>query len=159
VEPTKVSETEKIGETKRAFCGKCNGERNCEIKGYHRESGSEGGGNFDWSVSWYLLVCRGCDFTFAQSVASDSESYHDYYDYDGEHCRDYIETVGTWPAKSKRSRPDWFKHYHIEGHLVETFALSSALNELYRALDAELLVLSSIGIRTAFDVASETLGV
>lgn len=154
-----MPELEKIGDTRRAYCGKCNGERNCEIKGLHRESGSEGDGDFFWSMDWYLLVCKGCDFTFAQTVSTDSESYEDRYDYDGEHIRDYHETVGTWPAKSKRPRPDWFKHYHIEGHLIDTFALSSALNELYRALDAELLVLSSIGIRTAFDVASETLGI
>ncbi|WP_309664875.1 DUF4145 domain-containing protein [Tabrizicola sp.] len=154
-----MGDLEKIGDFKKAYCGKCNGDRNCEIKGIHRESGSENGGDFDWSMAWYLLVCRGCDYTFAQSVATDSESYPDYYDYNNEHCRDYHEMIQTWPATSKRTRPDWFQHYRIEGHLVDTIALSSALNELYRALDAELLVLSSIGIRTAFDVASETLGI
>lgn len=154
-----MSEQEKIGDTKRAFCGQCNGDRNCEIKGYHREMGSDGAGDFQWTVDWYLLVCRGCDFVFAQSIATDSESYHDYYDYDGEHCRDYIETVRTWPAKSKRDRPDWFQHFHVEGNLLNTVSLSAALSELYRALDVELLVLSSIGIRTAFDAASEALGI
>ena len=154
-----MSDTEKIGDTKKSYCGQCHGDRNCEIKGFHREDGSEHGGNFDWTMTLYLLVCRGCNFAFSQSVSTDSESYNDYYDYNGEHCRDYDETILTWPAKSKRERPDWFKHYHIEGHLIDTIALSAALNELYRALDAELLVLSSIGIRTAFDVASETLGI
>ncbi len=152
-----MSDAEKIGDFKKAYCGKCNGDRNCEKKGIHRESGSENGGDFDWTTTWYLLVCRGCDYTFAQSVSTDSESYSDYYDHNAEHCRDYDETIQTWPATSRRARPDWFQHYRIEGHLVDTLALSSALNELYRALDAELLVLSSIGIRTAFDVASETL--
>jgi hypothetical protein len=159
LEENSMPEAEKIGDTKKAYCGKCNGERNCEIKGFHTESGSEGDGDFFWTMTWYLLVCKGCDFAFAQTVSTDSESYDDSYDYDGEHVREYTETIGTWPAKSKRARPDWFKHFHIEGHLIDTFALSSALNELYRALDAELLVLSSIGIRTAFDVASETLGI
>jgi len=152
--------TEKIlGTTIKANCGRCGGERNCEIKGFHAESGSEADGRFEWHTGWYLLVCRGCEYPFAQSVSTDSESYDEYYDREGDYVRESIEIVETWPPEAKRPIPDWFKHSHVEGNLVKAVALNAALSELYRALNANLMVLSSIGIRTAFDAASETLGI
>ena len=147
-----------IGTTIKAYCGRCGGPRNCEVKGFHSDGGSEADGQFQWSVGWYLLVCRGCDFPFAQTVASDSETYHDYIDHNGDHVQESIEVIESWPAKAKRERPSWFEHYRIEGtNLSQDLQLNTALNELYRALDAGLLVLSSIGIRTAFDAACEAL--
>jgi hypothetical protein len=152
-----MSEKE-IGTIVKAHCGRCNGLRNCEVKGFHSEGGSEADGQFYWNVDWYLLVCRGCDFPFAQTVGTDSESYYDYYDQNGEHVQESIETIDFWPPKAKRERPNWFEHNRIEGtHIFKDVPLNTALNELYRALDAGLLILSSIGIRTAFDAACEAL--
>lgn len=142
----------------RAHCGRCNGIRNCDVKGTHSEKGEEGGGQYYWTVDWYLLVCRGCDFPFAQTVATDSENVHQYYDENNEYAQEYIEDIRSWPAKSKRQKPDWFKHGRIEGlSYLQESSLNNALNELYLALDSDLLILSSIGIRTAFDAASEVL--
>lgn len=151
-----------IGTTIKAYCGRCGGERNCEVKGVHNERSTEGDGQFDfsWHTAWHLLVCRGCDYPFTQTISTDSETYHDFYNHDGDHEREYIETIETWPAKEQRVRPEWFAHSRVEGsHLIKAMPLNTALNELYRALDAGLSVLSSIGIRTAFDAASELLGV
>lgn len=149
-----------IGSTIKAYCGRCRGERNCEVKGYHSEGGSEADGQFHWHVAWFLLVCRGCDYPFARTVATNSETYHDYYDHNGDHVQESIETIDAWPARAKRERPSWFEHSRIEGtHLFQIIPLNTALNELYRALDAGLLVLSSIGVRTAFDAACEALGI
>ncbi|MCW6037455.1 DUF4145 domain-containing protein [Spirulina subsalsa FACHB-351] len=149
-----------LGTTIKAYCGRCGGERNCEIKGFHAEGGAEENGYFSWNTNWYLLVCKGCEYPFAQSVSSDSESYYDYYDEDGRHVSEIVETIETWPAKAKRKRPDWFEHYRVEGtHIFQNSSLNTAMGELYRSLDAGLLVLSSIGIRTAFDAASEALGI
>ena len=53
---------QKIGSRQKAFCASCKGERNCEIKGHHRVTGSEG--NYVWYKDWYLLVCCGCDHVF-----------------------------------------------------------------------------------------------
>jgi hypothetical protein len=150
---------EALGTSIKAFCGRCGGERNCEVKGIHSEGGSEADGAYDWSTRWYLLVCRGCDFPFAQSVSTDSESYYDYSDHNGDHAREYFETVETWPAKAKRKTPDWFEHHRVEGTRSKAITLNAALSELYRALNADLMVLASIGIRTAFDAASEVLGI
>lgn len=150
---------EALGATIKAFCGRCGGERNCEVKGLHDDGGSEADGAFQWNTRWYLLVCRGCDFPFAQSVSTDSETYHDYFDHHGDHARDHIATVETWPAKAKRHAPEWFEHHRVEGTRFSAMTLNAALSELYRALNADLMVLASIGIRTAFDAASEALGI
>lgn len=147
-----------IGTTEKAYCGRCSGERNCEVKGYHSESGSEADGQFDWCVRWFLLVCKGCDFAFAQTVSTDSETYFDFVDRNGEYSKEYIESIDSWPPKAKRERPNWFDHERIEGtNIFQDMPLNTAMNELYRALDAGLLILSSIGVRTAFDAACEAL--
>lgn len=150
--------TDKVGATIRAFCAKCAGERNCEIKGYHLESG-ESGQYYYWSTAWHLLACKGCDYVFAQTVSSNSEEYYQDYGPNGEAETTYIETVETWPARSKRALPEWYEHHIVATDLENTVALNGSLKELYRALNADLLVLSAIGIRTAFDIAAELLGV
>ncbi|WP_171136800.1 DUF4145 domain-containing protein [Ruegeria sp. HKCCC1038] len=154
-----MCEQKKTGQKLEAHCGNCGGDRNCEIKGFHIEKGSELGGDYMWQTEWYLLTCCGCNYVFAQSISSNSEDYYDTYDYDGDHVTEYIETVDTWPARSKRDIPDWFKHKSVETDLENTRSLDASLNELYGALDADLLVLASIGIRTSFDIAAELLGV
>src|SRR5689334_16814501 len=98
----------RIGEKLRAFCSNCKGERNCEIKGHHRESGSDG--HFDWWRNWYLLVCCGCDHIFAQSVYSDSESsYPVGYDHNGNVEYHTDLQIRRWPAAFKRDRPNWLE--------------------------------------------------
>lgn len=150
--------TDRVGTTIRAHCSKCGGDRNCEIKGHHPERG--GDGHYDWHVDWFLLACRGCDHVFAQTVATNSEEYFNYYDHEsGEDVTEHIETIETWPARSKRPFPEWFEHSLIETDLENTSALNASLKELYRALDADLMVLASIGMRTSIDIAAEVLGI
>ncbi|QNQ63567.1 DUF4145 domain-containing protein [Brucella sp. 6810] len=154
-----MSNTDKRGLVLRAYCSSCQGERNCEVKGHHIESGNDGEGYYQWYTDWYLLSCRGCDHVFAQTVSTNSEEYYQDYDADGEVVTEYIKTVETWPARSKRNHPDWFKHSYIETDVENTAPLAASLKELYGALDADLMVLASIGIRTSFDIASELLGI
>lgn len=149
--------SDKVGTTIRAHCSNCGGERNCEIRGHHPEKG--GDENFDWQRDWYLLTCRGCDHVFAQTISTNSEDRDDYYDHYGEHVTEYNETVETWPARSKRPIPDWFNNAHVQTDIKNISALNASIDELYRALDADLLVLSSIAIRTTFDIAAVLLGV
>nr|WP_314089413.1 DUF4145 domain-containing protein [uncultured Shinella sp.] len=147
-----------IGTKIKAYCSKCRGERNCDIAGHHQESGEEGDGEYMWNTNWYLLVCCGCEYVFAQSVSTNSEDYSNYYNRLGDTETEYHETVKTWPARAKRTRPEWFEHGGVES-AMETAALDASLNELYGALDHDLFVLSSIGIRTSFDIAAELLGI
>lgn len=148
----------KIGTKLKAFCANCKGERNCEIKGHHKTSESDG--NYDWWTDWYLLVCRGCDHVFAQSVSSNSDSYYPVgQDRDGNFEYENHEVVKSWPARFKRDRPVWFDTF--EHHIKQDRArdLSSCLLQVYEALDHDLNILAAMGIRTTFDVASEILGV
>ena len=148
---------EKIGSIIKAHCSQCGGDRNCEVKGHCSQN--EWDGLFGWWKEWFLLTCRGCDHVFAQTVSTNSEEYYQSYDENGNDITEYIEAVETWPARSKRAIPGWFEHSIIETDLEDTGALNASLRELYGALSADLMVLSSIGIRTSFDIASELLGV
>lgn len=153
-----MSEENKIGSRQKAFCPSCKGERNCEIKGHHRVTGSEG--NYDWWKDWYLLVCCGCDHVFAQSEFTDSESHYPVgYDSAGnvEYEQDIL--VKSWPAKFKRDRPAWLDRLNSYIEHDKSADLEACLFQIYEALDHDLNILAAIGIRTAFDVASEVLGV
>lgn len=143
----------------RAHCATCKGDRNCEIKGHYSETGSIADENIYWEVNWFILMCCGCDHVFCQTIATDSERIHQYYDRNGTHVVEQNEVIDTWPARSKRQVPEWFEHGTVETDIPNTRALASSLSELYGALDNEIRVLSSIGIRTSFDIAAGLLGV
>jgi hypothetical protein len=140
---------------RRAECSQCSGQRNCEILTLYKEKGSDG--NFDWSKTWYILKCQGCDNIFAQTVSTNSEELTNFYEENGDTGTEYIETIVYWPALLKRNRPEWMGEFGICGE--NTADLDAALIELYAALDNDLNILSAIGIRTSFDIASEMLGV
>src|SRR5438874_868421 len=67
--------------------------------------------------------------------------------------RDGVQTV-YWPSEIARPRPNWLDALHDRD-----ISLGLLLNEMYTALDSDLRVLAAIGARTAFDRASELLGV
>lgn len=147
-----------IGQKIKAWCGKCRGERNCEVRGHHSEGGSDDEGYYSWNKDWYLLVCCGCDHIFAQSVSTNSDDYSEEYDRNGKTLTKSNERVDTWPAKAQRERPAWFDGGSISSEL-ESYQLDGALREVYGALDHGLNSLASVGMRTAFDIAAEMLGV
>lgn len=149
-----------IGTKVKAHCGRCGGRRTCKVKGFHSDSDSEDDGSYWWQTDWYLLVCCGCEFSFAQKVSTDSETIHHGEDQDGNYLPEPIEEIELWPAKEKRKRPEWFTQSRIEGtHSFQRKPINIVLGELYRSLDTGLLILSSIGIRTAFDAACEALDI
>lgn len=61
---------------------------------------------------------------------------------------DYI----SWPEPLKRQPPDW--HSNLQDQILRT-----VLEETYRALENDALILAGIGIRTAFDRTSEICGI
>lgn len=139
---------------RKAHCGMCGGERNCEIRGRWGQSG--GDQHFQWHTDWYILECRGCEHVFVQTASTNSEDIDHYYNEAGEWDQIHPETTAYWPALGARKRPDWFGPSGAE--VPNLGSLDAALSELYGALDADLSFLSGIGIRTCFDVASELLG-
>jgi Domain of unknown function (DUF4145) len=144
-----------IGATKKAYCRKCLGDRNCEVKGIFEQSGSDY--DFTWHKDWLILQCCGCDNAFCQTVSTDSESYSYGRDEEGNDIQFYDERIRYWPAKSKRARPGWFAE--ADSALHKNVDIWPTIEELYGALDNDLTMLATIGVRTVFDVCSSALGV
>jgi hypothetical protein len=149
--------SDKIDQVMKAYCSKCGGERNCSIAGHHAEG--ENRWEYSWHQDWYLLVCRGCDNIFAQSVSTNSEDIDHEQDENGEWTQSHAETIRTWPARSRQERPEWFSSVGLIGSNLATAPIVGALNELYSALDNNLNVLAGIGLRTTFDIVAEKLNV
>jgi hypothetical protein len=144
-----------LPEFRKAECSQCGGIRNCHIRGEHGASYKDG--QFSGNTYWYILECRGCENVFVQTVSTNSEDYDNFYEEDGSTGTTYNETLRFWPALSKRRKPEWMSEYGIDAENVD--ALDVVMIELYGALDNDLRMLSAIGIRTAYDIASELLGI
>jgi hypothetical protein len=140
---------------RKAECSECGGIRNCDICGEHAIRYDDG--NFQGETLWYILKCRGCDHVFVQTVSTNSEDYDIPHEEDGPTGITYNETISYWPALSQRKRPKWMRDYGIDAENVDT--LNVPMRELYGALDNDLRILAAIGIRTAYDIASELLGI
>jgi|JI10StandDraft_1071094.scaffolds.fasta_scaffold78686_3 hypothetical protein len=102
-----------------------------------------------------ILRCRGCEDVYFSTESWFSEDL-DYKQnpYTGKH-EPYIPTTNTFfPKQPKREHPVWHD-------VLETSApnLASLMDDVYGTLNADLAVPSAVAMRTAFDSASETLGV
>ncbi len=144
-----------VGGTKKAYCRNCVNDRNCEVKGFFAQGGDNS--YFSWNIDWIILQCRGCDEVFCQTVGTNSDDFDYFEDENGKEERWHSETVKYWPAKSKRARPDWFSD--LDSPLRKNDEIWEPLVELYGALDSDLTMLATIGVRTVFDVCSVALGV
>ena len=143
---------------RRAECAVCGGPRNCDVKAYYQQTESE---EFItvWS-DWYILQCRGCDYTFSQLSITNTEDYIQEEDGAGGYETVLVEDNRYWPSLSKRERPAWMSDGSLSLALKDTERdLVLILGETYTALDQDLPILAAIGIRTSFDVASATLGI
>lgn len=150
--------SEPAPEVQKAHCSQCGGIRNCDVRGEHvvREYDD----HYSCMIHWRILQCRGCEFVFVETSSTNSEDYEPYYEHDGSVGTRSVETKRYWPALSKRQRPDWLTAFGVsDPGDGEINALDAALLELYDALDADLRMLAGIGIRTAYDIASELLGI
>ncbi len=135
-----------------AECARCKGPRRCKVQARFKEKGNDGE-HYNWQEEWRVLQCCGCDYTFVQKVSTNSEDYVQVEEEEWES----IEKKTYWPALAKRKMPEWMSEYGIDVHGFER--LDEVLIELYKALENDLVVLSAIGIRTSFDVASELLSI
>lgn len=141
--------------TIKANCARCGAPRNCAIRGAYDERGGED--EFRWQTTWQILQCCGCDYTFVRTIKTNEEDYDYGYDQAGEEEIQYIERMSYWPSLLKRPHPDWMAEYGITELAITE--LDQPLVEIYRALNDDLYLLAGIGIRTAFDIASELLGI
>jgi hypothetical protein len=154
-----MNDTQSAGQKEQnitsAHCGKCAGDRQCSVlRQYTEHYGDE---NFHGATKWMILQCRGCEYVFVQTVATDSEDFGYAYDQHGSTVVEAIERITYWPALSKRKKPEWLTDHNLI--IMNDYRLNAAMIELYGALDNDLHMLAAIGIRTAYDIASELLGV
>ena len=133
------------GEIVRAHCNDCGGERNALVHAVHVAPGNDG--VVSWQTTIEILECRGCDnicvrrrywFSEWESVSEDLVT--------GMLVKNMPEEITYWQAKSARKRPAWYDR-------IADKNLRHVMNEVYVAIDHDLLVLVAIGARTLLDRA------
>ena len=142
--------------TFQAHCPRCNGERTCEIHGALDVP-------WDWSDAYNsvngqddhkLARCCGCKEVFYHKSSWDSEDWDGaYHPITREEVITFPVKTLTYPAPEKKSqKPDWvWDVSKIDPQL------HSILDETYQAYEAGSFILASVGLRTAFDRATELL--
>ena len=141
-------------------CPNCNGLRSCDVHGEIKEEWrhdlDDEFGNMSYGdVIHRLLKCQGCSTAFYHSQSKNSE-VGEYNDSRVTGHLDFIPEVinTTYPAPESKTIPHWVSELYEKDN-----QLWIILNEMYRAYDYHLHILSAIGLRTAFDRATEVLGI
>lgn len=138
----------------KGHCPECGAEKNADIVAAYKNNWRLDEQAIWGYVDYRILKCRGCDSIYYQSAEVFSENVNYYYDAAGHPQQEYEVVYSHWPSPLKRSRPSWLDE------LISLDAdLHSILKEVYSGLDGDLAVLSATGMRTAFDRATELLGV
>ncbi len=145
--PNEVTKTKQLENPKviRAHCNKCRGDRSAFVRATHTVDGNDG--EVSWSDTFDILECCGC-----QSVSIRHEFWFSEWDQIvedtlGNITMKYDVRTKYWPPPIRRTKPDWSPE-------ISDAVLRTLFDELYVALDSDLLVLSTIGARTLFDRAS-----
>jgi len=141
----------------KALCPRCKGERNCQVHGFVNVPWEVGDQvNYHWGRDESkLLQCCGCETVFLHIQSWDSELFEIEYDYAK---RDQVQVpvikTTTFPAPEveQNQKPDWiWEIAKIDPQLHKI------LDETYTAYEASSLILAAVGLRTAFDRATEVL--
>ncbi|MCC8397682.1 DUF4145 domain-containing protein [Paraburkholderia sp. MMS20-SJTR3] len=138
----------------KGHCPECGAGINADIVAAYEHKWQHDDHPIWGQVDYRILKCRGCDSIYVQRAEVFSENINYYYDAAGDTQAEYEVDYSYWPSALKRTRPLWLD----ELFSVDT-DLHSILNEVYSGLDGDLAVLSATGMRTAFDRATELLGV
>jgi hypothetical protein len=140
----------------KGHCPTCGADRNSEIVASYEEEWDDAEGQVYGKINHRVLKCMGCDTVFYQKHSICSEEYEIVT---SEHTNEeetvYTPTINYWPAPVTRKQPGWMFQLAWNGDSV----LHSLLEDIYTALDNDLRIFAAIGLRTAFDRASELLGV
>lgn len=100
----------------------------------------------DWAqFEHQILQCAGCDSIYFQSIIT--EPHED---------KSELETIVQWEPTSRnpREEPDWLPSLYARDE-----TLGRLMKDIYTAFNRDLNVFVAIGVRTAFDRASELLDV
>jgi len=145
-----------MGEMTRGECPRCHAERNAEILAEDCVERTDDDSGIWSESSLAILKCSGCDCRYIRRITACSE--------DADPETNEIEPETTyWPSRSlsrSRPRPRWLGSEILGfGFEADEPAIAAVLVEVYSAVDANLHVLATIGMRTVFDRACDRLGV
>lgn len=107
-----------------------------------------------WWFDYYnTLRCRGCETVFFQKhtrVLGDAKNET----YDPNALYEWYDQYSYYPPPTQRDTPKWFSELHSVDSL-----LASLFQELYEALNSNLLVLSTIGVRAVLERSADILDI
>jgi hypothetical protein len=139
----------------KAHCPDCGDQRRAFVRGKHRSAETDDDDGTSSSDTGFVLECCGCGRVFFRRDVWFSE-----WEQLGEHpitgeprMEGGVQTT-YWPSPVQRKTPEW-----VEKIEEADPDLGGLLAEMYAALNNDLRLLAAIGARTAFDRASELLGV
>ncbi|MBD9642942.1 DUF4145 domain-containing protein [Pantoea sp. PNT02] len=136
------------------LCPRCDGSRKSDIHGSIEKSWDHDAGMMHGKDKYFLLECRGCETVYTYIVSINSEDTDYRYDHEvGQDVIVYNETINTFPSINlEESTPEWVWQLRSVDRQLHTI-----ISEIYSAYDKGSLILASIGLRTAFDRATEVL--
>jgi hypothetical protein len=142
----------------KAHCPECDGTRICDVYGATATkwewASEDGQHSVDGGTDHSMLQCKGCETVFYLQSDWNSEDINHWYEQDGTTGGEYVRTLTTYPKPTSKTKPQWFSSIEAVDK-----QLGQILDETYLAYDAELLILATVGIRTAIDRATELLGI
>lgn len=142
--------------TLKAHCPECDGERVCDVHGTTKTSwewdSDDRQHSMNGGADHAFLQCRGCETVFYQKSSWNSEDYDQWYEPDGSTAGELSRTITTYPKPDSKTKPAWVsKISNIDSQLGDI------LDETYVAYDNRSFILTSVGLRTALDRATEVL--
>jgi Domain of unknown function (DUF4145) len=155
----------------KGHCPNCGPDRLADVVGHHHSRYDHEPSGIWGKVDYRILQCRGCELAYFQRdeiFSEDGEADPDTGEYYIPHRITHWPAPPAPPAPSKRKQPDWAsprfdldsEQFGVDSELYAIDSdLASLFDDIYVALNNDLRVLSAIGIRMAFDRASELLGV
>jgi hypothetical protein len=135
-------------------CPECGSGRHAEVVAAFATSWNDDENAMWGGKEWLILRCRGCDTVYVQTIETFSEDTDHWCDESGEWHEELNEKIAHWPAPVRRAEPDWSAQISRVDR-----SLGALVQDVYGALNADLAVPAAIAMRTAFDRASEILGI
>ncbi|WP_250495053.1 DUF4145 domain-containing protein [Caballeronia sp. GAWG1-1] len=138
----------------KGHCPECGAGKNGDVVAAYKHKWEDDDHPIWGQIDFRILKCRGCDTVYVQRAEVFSENVDYYYDAAGNEQQQYVVDYSYWPSPLKRARPSWLNELFI----IDA-SLHSILTEVYAGLDGDLAILSATGMRTAFDRATDLLGI
>jgi hypothetical protein len=144
--------------TVRAHCPSCGADRDPAVLGEHEETWHNEQDGVAGANRYRILKCAGCDEVFFQKqMESEYEMVPDPDpNPDPDYPQGFVPRVRSqyWPSAVVRPKPAW-----VDDLISTDWTLYQLLQETYQALNDGLQITTALGMRTAFDRASELLGI